>query len=379
MSVPRLIDAEEFFADPVFAGASLSPDGTKLAYLAPAHGRLNVWVRGVGEEHEDAVCVTHDARRGIKTYHWTDDPRWLLYLQDTDGNEDWHLLRVDLENPQAPAVDLTPLPIGSGVLEVKRIRSWPGSVLVTMNRRPRFIDAFRIEIATGETVLHRETPSMTSSYLFGPAGEVFSTGLADDGTWEFFAVDDEIGQERLIYRCGGPEHPLRVHPAEVTADGKGLLLGVYLGDSDDLSLIRVDGESGEATVVAALPGTVCAPPPSALRRCSRAGLRVRCWRSASSATARSSMWSTRISPRCTPRCRSSPTACWRRCPPTRRSSGGSRRSSMTPSRTSSTSTTAPRARAGCLVSRIRSSPQASSRPRERSTSRPATVCRCTRS
>jgi dipeptidyl aminopeptidase/acylaminoacyl peptidase len=258
MSVPRLIDAEEFFADPVFAGASISPDGTKLAYLAPAHGQLNVWVRGTGEEHEDAVCVTHDARRGIKTYHWTDDPRWLLYLQDTDGNEDWHLFRVDLENPQAPAVDLTPLPVGSGVLEVKRMRSWPGSVLVTMNRRPRFIDAFRIEIATGETVLHRETPSMTSSYLFGPAGEVFLMGLADDGTWEFFAVDDETGQERLIYRRGGPEHPLRVHPAEVTADGKGLLLGVYLGDSDDLSLIRVDGESGEATVVAALPGhSVC--------------------------------------------------------------------------------------------------------------------------
>ena len=57
-------------------------------------------MRGIDEEHADAVCVTHDARRGITTFPWTDDPRWLLYLQDTDGNEDWHLHRVDLEAPR---------------------------------------------------------------------------------------------------------------------------------------------------------------------------------------------------------------------------------------------------------------------------------------
>jgi dipeptidyl aminopeptidase/acylaminoacyl peptidase len=258
MTPPRLIDAEEFFADPVFAGASISPDGTKIAYLAPAHGRANVWVRGIDDEHDDAVCVTHDARRGIKTYHWTDDPRWLLYLQDTDGNEDWHLYRVDLEAPEAPAVDLTPMPPGAGVLDVQRLRSHPGSVLVTMNKRSRFIDAFRVDVATGELVVHRETPSMTSSYVFGPGGEVFSKGMAEDGTWQFFAVDDETGEEKLIYSAPGPDHPLGLHPAEVTADGKGLLLGAYVDGSDDLSLVRVDAESGELTVVAAVAGhSVC--------------------------------------------------------------------------------------------------------------------------
>jgi len=43
----RLLEIEELFADPVFAGASISPDGTQIAYLAPAHGRMNVWVRGI--------------------------------------------------------------------------------------------------------------------------------------------------------------------------------------------------------------------------------------------------------------------------------------------------------------------------------------------
>ncbi|MEV6984758.1 prolyl oligopeptidase family serine peptidase [Sphaerisporangium sp. NPDC051017] len=268
MTLAKLIDVEEFFADPEFSGASISPDGTRIAYLAPAHGRLNVWVRGLDEGHEDAVCVTRDARRGIKMYYWTEDPRWLLYLQDTDGNEDWHLYRVDLEAPETPAVDLTPLPLGSGVLGVEPMRSRPGTVLVTMNRRPRFVDAFRIDIATGETTLHRESPVMTSSFFFGPDGEAFLTAMADDGTWEFFAIDDATGQQKLIRRCPGPEHPLGVFPVEVTADGKGLLLGVY-HDSDELSLVRVDGETGAETVVAALPGhslcTAAIGPPTLFR------------------------------------------------------------------------------------------------------------------
>jgi len=255
MSVPRLIDTEEFFADPVFAGASISPDGTTLAYLAPAHGRMNVWVRGIDEEHEDAVCVTHDSRRGIKTHYWTDDPRWLLYLQDTDGNEDWHVFRVDLEDPEAPAVDLTPLPVGAGVIGgVQKLKSHPGSILVLMNKRSTFIDAFRIEVATGETVLHRETPTETTRYVFGSGGDAYAQGMAEDGVWQFFAVDGDTHEERLIYSAPGRDFPLGLSPVEVTPDGKGLLLGAYPEGSDDLALVRVQGETGEVTVVAAIPG-----------------------------------------------------------------------------------------------------------------------------
>ncbi|MGH8319611.1 MAG: S9 family peptidase [Steroidobacteraceae bacterium] len=253
MPLPHLIDIEKLFADPLFSGASISPDGTQIAYLAPKYGRTNVWVRGINEEHDRAVCVTHDSRRGIRTYHWTDDPRWLLYLQDTDGNEDWHLYRVDLSAPEAPAADLTPMARGSRVLGAEKMRTRPGSVLVSMNRRPLFIDAFRIEVATGETTVHRENPDPKGSVFFGPNGEVFSMTEADDGLTEFYTIDDKTGEKRLFHRQGGPEHPVGIYPAVVAPDGKGLLLGAY-GDSDDLHLIRVDVETGNRTVVAALPG-----------------------------------------------------------------------------------------------------------------------------
>jgi dipeptidyl aminopeptidase/acylaminoacyl peptidase len=253
-SPPRLIDVEEFFADPEFANPSISPDGSRIAYLAPAYGRRNVWVRGIEEEHADAVCVTGDARRGITTYYWTDDSRWLLYLQDTDGNEDWHLYRVDPDAPDGPAVDLTPLPPGSRVFGADPLLSNPGSVLVAMNQRPIAIDVFRIDVATGETTLHHEQADPTENVLFDHNGEpAFSSRVGVDGTLELSAVDSVGGARRLLSRMGGAEYPVGVQPQMVSPDGTGLLIGAY-ANSDDLRLLRIDRDTGEETVVAAVDG-----------------------------------------------------------------------------------------------------------------------------
>lgn len=250
--LPPLIEIEEFFSDPVFSGASISPDGTQIGYLAEAHGRTNVWVRGIDEEHDKAVCVTHDARRGIKTFYWTDDSRWLLYRQDTDGNEDWHVYRVDLHAPDQPAVDLTPLPRGSRVAGFGPMKSVPGSILVGMNRRPMFFDLFRIDVATGETTVVREQTDHKGAFIGFDGGANFYTAQAEDGTYEYYAVDESTGDRRLIFSAGGPDHPIGLYPTIPTPDREALLLGTYQ-DSNDMRLIRVD-HTGKQTVVAAMPG-----------------------------------------------------------------------------------------------------------------------------
>ena len=253
MSLPPLIAVEDLFADPLFSGASISPDGKRLAYLAPKYGRTQVWVRDVDQDHEDAVCVTRDERRGIRTYHWTDDPRFLLYLQDTDGNEDWHLYRVDLTAPDQPAVDLTPMDPGSRVMGVEKMKTAPGHVRVAMNKRPLYIETFQVEVATGATTLLQGNDDVRGSHLFGPNGEVFFLSLTEEGIYEFFEVDAETGERRLFRRQGGPEFPVGVSPMAIAPDGKGLYVGTY-GDGDDLHLVRVDVATGEETVVAELPG-----------------------------------------------------------------------------------------------------------------------------
>jgi dipeptidyl aminopeptidase/acylaminoacyl peptidase len=255
---PALFDIETFFGDPEFSSASLSPDGTRIAYLAPLRGRRNIWVRDVDQDHADAAPVTHDARRGITTYYWTDDPDFLLYLQDTDGDEQWHLYRVDLRNPELPAVDLTPMESGSRVFAVDPETTVPGTVVAWMNPRPLFVDVFRIDVATGATTPLVERTDPTETFLVDRTGRATWYLAKDpDGTHEVYAVDPDTGDRRLLHRMGGPEHPLGVFVLPLP-DGSGALLGDYQDpegrDGDDLRLVRLDRETGERTVVAAVDG-----------------------------------------------------------------------------------------------------------------------------
>ncbi|CAM5417192.1 Peptidase S9 prolyl oligopeptidase active site domain protein OS=Tsukamurella paurometabola (strain ATCC 8368 / DSM / CCUG 35730 / CIP 100753 / JCM 10117/ KCTC 9821 / NBRC 16120 / NCIMB 702349 / NCTC 13040) OX=521096 GN=Tpau_1353 PE=4 SV=1 [Tsukamurella paurometabola] len=251
---PRRIEVEEFFADPEFSGASISPGGNRIAYLAPKYGRTQVWVRGIEETHDEAVCVTRDERRGIKTYYWTDDPRWLLYRQDTDGNEDWHIYRVDLDAPEDPAVDLTPMAPGSRVVGADLMRTKPGHLLVGMNPDPMVFGLYTVEIATGETTLVRESPadSLAGTVFGRETEERFFSKQAENGDHEFYAID-ESGERRLILRLNGPEYPIGPYPMFPSADGDALIIGMHQDGIDETRLVRVD-HSGEQTELAALPG-----------------------------------------------------------------------------------------------------------------------------
>ena len=268
MALPDLIPLETLLADPVFSSARISPDGTRLAYLAPKYGRTQVWVRGIDEEHDQALCATHDKRRGIKSFQWTDDPRWLLYMQDTDGNEDWHLFRVDLDAPEEPAVDLTPLPPGARCLGAEKVKDQPGKVVIGANPRLLFFDVFLLDVATGEQTLLLENDSMLGSPVLTPELEPRHwSGQTSDGTWEFRTTDPSTGEERVVHRANGPEHPTGLAPLTLTPDGTAVLLSDYVGD--DLALLRVDIASGQVSVAAGIPGrslcrmsTITAFPPS---------------------------------------------------------------------------------------------------------------------
>jgi dipeptidyl aminopeptidase/acylaminoacyl peptidase len=251
--VTRLIPIEELFALPAFSSWTLSPDGTRLAYLAPAYGHLNVWVRGVDQEHADAVLVTHSRTRSIPGFQWTSDPRWMLFRQDTDGNEDWHWFRIDLDNPEAEPVDLTPLPPGARVVGAGEE---DGKVVAVMNPRYLFFDTFDIDLLTGETTLVSESSDILSNYSDVRGNQGFFTTQAADGTLEVYAVDDKAtGAMRLVHSEDGPSFPTGQFPIHFSLDHSEMYLGSYWGGSDDLRLIRIDHASGDISVVAERPGS----------------------------------------------------------------------------------------------------------------------------
>jgi hypothetical protein len=101
---PSLIPRDVIFGNPQKRLPLLSPDGTRLAYLAPEKGVLNVFVRTLGEQ--DDAPVTRESHRPISLYRWAEDAGHILYLQDSDGDEHWHVYSVDLKTKVVR--DLTP-------------------------------------------------------------------------------------------------------------------------------------------------------------------------------------------------------------------------------------------------------------------------------
>lgn len=241
-----IIPTQAFFEDPVATGASISPDGKRIAYLAPEQNRLNVWVRGV--DSMDAVCVTHDHNRGVHSYHWTDDPRWLLYTQDRDGDENWHLYRVDLADPDAAAVDLTPFP-GARVYDISQPGGLPGTVMVTLNsRKIDEFDVYRIDIATAEITMVARNPGHVGGWFWGRQGELFATVTPPSGGFQILAWDTDTGAARPITTFDGADVPTGVNPIQVAPGGAGIWLGSNR-DSDLLRLVLLDVATGEETVV----------------------------------------------------------------------------------------------------------------------------------
>ncbi len=147
-----LIPRELLFGNPRRVMPRLSPDGGTLGYLAPEEGVLNVWVRTVGGKDDRAV--THDRGRGIRSYAFAEDGRHILFEQDRDGDENWHVFRVPREGGEA--VDLTPLDGVQARLVAVEPRH-PGTILVGLNDRdPRLHDVHRIDLETGERTLALE-------------------------------------------------------------------------------------------------------------------------------------------------------------------------------------------------------------------------------
>ena len=146
MALPELIPLEVLFGNPQRTEPRISPDGTKLAYLAPDEGVLNVWVGAVGSQ--DFKPVTHDRLRGIQQYEWAYDGRSILYLQDIGGDENWRLHTVDVET--GDDVDRTPFDgVQTQIVGVSDRK--PHEVVLAINKDdPHYHDIYRLDLRTGD-------------------------------------------------------------------------------------------------------------------------------------------------------------------------------------------------------------------------------------
>lgn len=146
---PKLIPREVLFGNPVKTSVQISPDGKKLAYLAPVNNVLNVWVKSI--EKNDATPITEDTERGIRHYFWAQDNFHILYLQDKGGNENWHLFKVNLTTKETK--DFTPFEnIQARIIDHNK--HFPDDIIIGLNKDdPKLHDAYLLKISTGKLSL----------------------------------------------------------------------------------------------------------------------------------------------------------------------------------------------------------------------------------
>lgn len=126
----ELIPRTLLLGNPVKTNPQISPDGTRMAYLAPVDGVLNIWIGTIGSDNYQPV--TKDTDRGVRFYFWAHDNTHILYIQDVGGNENWRLYATNPDTQETR--DLTPFE-NVQVHVIDRVCSSPTKGMVLPNQR----------------------------------------------------------------------------------------------------------------------------------------------------------------------------------------------------------------------------------------------------
>ena len=155
-----LIDRSDLFGNPVASQGRISPDGDWVSWIAPDEGVMNVWVAPASNPSNGTV-ITDDRHRGISNHLWSVDSKYVLFVKDNDGDENFHVYATDPRTGETR--DLTPLPDGIRAQLMGVSRDRPGVILVGTNERnPQLTDLYEYSLTTGERTLIAENPGYAS-------------------------------------------------------------------------------------------------------------------------------------------------------------------------------------------------------------------------
>jgi dipeptidyl aminopeptidase/acylaminoacyl peptidase len=254
--LPPIIDREIIFGNPEIAGAQLSPDGKYVAFQKPWKDTRNVYVKGVNEPFSAARLLTTETKRPIAGYFWSRDSKYILYVKDNDGDENYNVYAVDPSaKPGAgadapPSRDLTGLK-GVRVMLVDVPKNDPNVVYIGLNDRDKaWHDLYKLKISTGEKTLMRKNTERIEGWNFDLQGNLrLATRSAENGDTEILRVDSD--KFTKIYSCNVFES---CGVIRFQKDGKRAYMETNKGADMDLSALALfDPETGKTEVVESDP------------------------------------------------------------------------------------------------------------------------------
>jgi len=238
-----LLPVRDFVASVDYNGNyRISPDGRKLAWTAVKGARESLFVKAL-----DTGKVTVIPIKG--NFIWAQDSRHMFFFKDHRGDENYHVMMLDLEHPEKASRDLTPYKHTRAGLQ-RIIQSDPAHVLIVHNRRdPKVFDLVKVELSSGREEVVAINPGDVRSWLTDRDGSLWGRvrqtpdrlqlELHDDGSWRVVTHWDRFDS---------------MAPVELSADRRTVWMLSNRG-RDKSALVRFDLQTGRETVVYQHPVT----------------------------------------------------------------------------------------------------------------------------
>ncbi len=245
VSLKQLIPVRDFIADSKWNGNYIvSPDGTKLAWLAADGLSISLFVKTTG--HEDIKKFGVEVPRQIK---WAGDSRHVLLINDKDGNENTHIYVLNIEQSGKKLTDLTPYEETTARI-VRIVQGGPEIIVEENHRNKKIFDLNKIDIDSGKVTVLATNPGDVSEWIVDRKGNLVAR-IYQIGTLCTLQVNQStIGEDwksvaewSIVDECS---------ILGVNVDGKELWALSNRG-RDKISLVKITLATGNETVVYAEP------------------------------------------------------------------------------------------------------------------------------
>src|SRR5207237_6534804 len=161
-----------FGGAPATSRAAISRVGKFIAFVRPFKGTRNVWVKRADDPFDKAKPITADTSRPIPAYFWSRDGKYILFVQDKAGDENYLVYAVNPNDSPAAGQEV---PTARNLTDVKGVRAEifavprtaPDAIFVGLNDRDKaWHDLYKLKISTGERTLVRQNTERIVSWTF---------------------------------------------------------------------------------------------------------------------------------------------------------------------------------------------------------------------
>src|SRR5581483_11358976 len=261
--LPPIIDRELLFGNPEISGARLSPDGKFVAFLKPWKETRNVWVKRTDQPFSSARLMTTETARPVAAFLWTRDARFIVYVKDKDGDENYNLYAVDPNaeaepGPGSGSDSGNDAPASRDLTNLKGVRVQPFSapktdpdiIYIGLNDRDKaWHDLYKLRISTGERTLIRQNTDRIAAWIFDLQGNLrLAHRVLDSGDQEILRVDQNGFTP--VYTCNVFES---CDVIQFHKDGRRAYIQTNKGELNLLSLALLDPASSVADIVESDP------------------------------------------------------------------------------------------------------------------------------